>query len=79
MINEQRRGNRIGGVTSAIAGYGKDRLAADQYDQMLQIMAPENYRFGQGQDSKLRRLLQVSPTMQRSFSDLGQRLYNKQG
>lgn len=79
MINEQRRSQRVGGVTSAITGYGKDLMASDQYDQMLQIMAPENYQFGEDRDSLFRRLAQVSPTMKRSFSDLGQRLYNKNG
>ena len=79
LINEQRRSQRIGGVTGAITGYGRDLLAADQYDQMLQIMAPDNFQFGADKDSKFRRALQVSPTMKRSFSDLGQRLFNKQG
>ena len=68
LINEQRRAGRIGGVAGAITGYGRDLLAADQYDQMLQIMAPENYRFGQEKDSPFRRALQVSPTMGRFFN-----------
>ncbi len=67
LINEQRRSGRIQGVAGAITGYGKDRVAADQYDQMLSIMAPENYQLGQDQDSALRRLLQISPTMKRQF------------
>lgn len=68
LINEGRRGNRITGVTNAISGYGKDLMRADQYDQMLQIMAPENYRLGIGDDSLFRQLVQASPTMKRDFT-----------
>jgi len=68
LINEQRRAGRIGGVTGAITGYGKDLMAADQYDQMLQIMAPENYQIGRrGPESGFRKALQISDPMQRYF------------
>ena len=73
LINAQRRSQQIGGVFGAATQYGKDLMSADQYDQMMQIMAPENYQFGQGEDSRLRKILQVSPTMKRFFADLGQR------
>lgn len=67
LINEDRRANRIGGVTNAATGYGRDLMNADQYDQMLQMMAPENYMLSAGKDSGLRKFLQVSRPMQRSF------------
>jgi hypothetical protein len=73
LINEQRRSGRIGGAFGAATQYGKDLMSADQYDQMLKIMAPQNFEIGQGEDSRLRRLLQVSPTAQRFFQDRGQR------
>ena len=34
-------------------------------------MAPENFEIGQGEDSRLRRILQVSPTAQRFFQKRG--------
>jgi len=63
LFNDQRRQNRIGSVTNAVTGYTKDRVAADQYDQMLNMMKPENYEAFASNDSWLRRLMQVSPTM----------------
>ena len=69
MIDADRKDARTAGIMSAITGYGKDRMAADQYDQMLEIATPENYRMGVGQDSSLRRLLGVSPTMKRFFNN----------
>jgi hypothetical protein len=66
-IKEQRRQNRIGGIVDSVTGYGKDLMAADQYDQMLNMMAPENYTPYASRDSRLRRLLQISPEMNIGF------------
>ena len=71
MINADRKDARTSGIMGAITGYGKDRMAADQYDQMLEMATPENYRMGVGKDSPLRRLLGVSPTMKRFFNNTG--------
>jgi len=71
MIDADRRDARTSGIMGAITGYGKDRMAADQYDQMLEIATPENYRIGVGKDSPLRKLLGISPTMKRFFTDTG--------
>lgn len=60
LINEQQRQNRIGSVVDNITGYSKDLLAARQYDQMLNLMAPDNYKptFGD-QDSWFKRFFQL--------------------
>ena len=66
--NQRRKDARLEGITGSITGYTKDLIAADKYDQMLQIMAPDNYSFTQGDDSKLRRFLGISGKMQRTFT-----------
>ncbi len=66
--NQRRKDARLEGITSSITGYTKDLIAADKYDQMLQIMAPDNYSFTMGDDSKLRRFLGISGKMQRTFT-----------
>lgn len=63
LFNEQQRQNRIGSIIDSITGYGRDLMAADQYDQMLQILAPDNYTPYASKDSRLRRILQISPKM----------------
>lgn len=66
-IKEQRRQNRVSGIVDSITGYGQDLMAADQYDQMLNIMAPDNYTPYASKDSILRRILQISPEMNIGF------------
>ena len=63
MINAERKNAQIQGVVDSVTGYAKDRMAADQYDQMIGIMAPDNYGVFKGEDSWLRKALQVSPKM----------------
>lgn len=67
MINQGRKDAQIGGVGEAITGYGKDILAAGQYDQMPNMLAPDNYSIGSGKDSLFRRLFQISPDMKIRF------------
>lgn len=71
MINADRKNARTQGIVGALTGYGKDRLKANQYDQMLEMMTPENYRMGVGKDSWLRNLFGISPDMKRFFVDTG--------
>jgi len=38
-------------------------MAANQYDNMLQIMAPDNYKAVSGKDSVWRKIFGISPDM----------------
>jgi hypothetical protein len=77
LINEQRRQGRIAGVTGAVTGYGKDLLAADKYDQMVEMMKPENYeRMSAGQRHWLLRALGISDKAQIGFVNRGARTAN---
>jgi hypothetical protein len=69
LINQQRRDAQIGGVGSAITGYGKDLMAAGQYDQMINMLSAENpnYDFTKGKDSFFRRFIQASPDINKTF------------
>jgi hypothetical protein len=62
LINQQRRDSQIGGLTSAVTGYGRDLMAANQYDQMIDIIGGNNpnYQITQGPDSPFRRLFQIT-------------------
>ena len=51
----------------AATGYTKDIIAAGQYDQMLQMMAPDNYQLTSGQDKWWKKALQISPDMDMTF------------
>jgi hypothetical protein len=68
LMNQRRKDARLQGIIESATGYTKDLIAADQYDQMLQIMAPENYSFTAGDDSRARRWLGISPKMKRTFT-----------
>jgi len=68
-VNDQRRQNRIGAVTGAVQGYTRDRLAANQYDQMVNMMAPDNYSVQADKDSLFRKLFQISPDQKISFKN----------
>jgi len=63
MMNAERRDAKIQGITDSLVGYGKDRMAANQYDNMLQIMAPDNYKAVSGKDSVWRKIFGISPDM----------------
>jgi hypothetical protein len=71
LINQSRKDARLKGITDSVTGYTRDLIAADQYDQMLQIMAPDNYSLTSGKDSKLRRFMGISPQMERTFKETG--------
>lgn len=68
MINQERKDSQIGGIMDSVTGYARDRMDASQYDNMLQMMTPDNYKATSGQDSKWRRLLQFSPDMNMKLS-----------
>ena len=69
LINQSRRDAQIGGVGSAITGYGKDLMAAGQYDQMINMLSVENpnYDFTKGKDSLFRKIVQASPDVNKKF------------
>ena len=69
LINQSRRDAQIGGVGSAITGYGKDLMAAGQYDQMINMLSAENpnYDFTKGKDSLFRKIVQASPDVNKKF------------
>jgi outer membrane lipoprotein SlyB len=46
LIDDQRRQNRIGAITGAAQGYTRDRQAASQYDQMVNLEIGANPNFG---------------------------------
>lgn len=68
LMNAERKNAKIQGITDSATGYFKDRIAADRYDNMLQMMAPDNYSVVAGQDSKLRKFFDVSPTIKMILS-----------
>lgn len=71
MINQGRSDAQIMGVSDAIQGYGRDLMEADKYDQMINIMAPDNYKPVAGKDSKFRRFMQYSPEFRMKFFNTG--------
>jgi len=73
LINAQRKDAQIGGVGSAITGYGKDLLSAGQYDQMVNMMGANNpnFQIGQGPDSPFKRLFQISKDAKINFRNTG--------
>ena len=74
LINAQRRDQQIGGIFDSVTGYGRDLMAADKYDQMLDIMKPENYDLVATDDSWIRKALGISPKAEMINVDTGQRL-----
>lgn len=66
MINADRRDSRIKGISDSVTGYFKDRLRADQYDTSLHLAAPDNTEWQVGRDSNWRRLLGISPVINRA-------------
>lgn len=77
LINAQRKDQQISGLLGAVTGYGQDLMSADRYDQMLNIMTPENYEAFASDDSKFRRLMQISPEMAMRFRSTGDRTATK--
>lgn len=60
MINAERADARTSGIMDAITGYGRDLMAADQYDTMLKIATPDNYKFVNYNDSPFRKLFGIT-------------------
>lgn len=75
LINEQRRQNRIGAVTSAISGYTKDRQAARTYDQMVNMEMARNPNFllEQQPGSLFNKIFQFTDPASISFRKTGDR------
>ena len=72
LINEQRRAGRIGGVTGAVTGYGKDLLSSSKYDQMMRMMEPDNFKLlAPEQQNWLLRTLGVSDKAVLGFKNTG--------
>ena len=68
MINEQRRAGRIGGVTGAITGYGKDLMASSQYDQMLRMLEPDQFKlYSKEEQGKLLKFFGISDIAELGF------------
>jgi hypothetical protein len=63
MMNTERKDARTQGILDSITGYGRDLMEADKYDQMMNMMTPDNYKAYASKDSPLRRVLQISPEM----------------
>jgi len=78
MFNEQRRGNRIGAVTDAISGYTKDRMAANQFDQQVNMVQGQNPNFNLSQDrsSLFNRIFQFTDPADIKFRNTNDRALN---
>lgn len=71
MINADRKDARTKGIMDSVTGYFRDRMRADQYDNQMAMMTPDNYKAVTGKDSWLRNLLQINPNMNMQFQDTG--------
>lgn len=67
MEDVRRRDVRGKELVGAATGYTKDIIAAGQYDQMLQMMAPDEYELVSGEDKWWKKALQISPEMEMKF------------
>ena len=63
LINQGRKDAQISGVTGAITQYGQDLTSAQQYGNMLHIMAPEDYEIYGKNSSKLGNFFQTPMDM----------------
>ena len=63
MMNTERKDARTQGILDSITGYGRDLMEADKYDQMMNMMTPDNYKAFAVKDSPLRKFLGISPVM----------------
>ena len=61
MINQQRKASRVGAVTGSISQYLRDRQAASQYDQMVNMEMARNPNYS---------LQQADPTFWRRFAGI---------
>ena len=77
LINQGRSDAQFSGVFDAIQGYGRDLMSADRYDQMINIMAPDNYKPTAGKDSWSRRFFQYSPEFRMKFFNTGDRINSR--
>jgi len=78
MFNEQRRGNRIGAITDSISGYTKDRMAANQFDQQVNMVQGQNPNFNLSQDrsSLFNRIFQFTDPAEIKFRNTNDRALN---
>ena len=78
MFNEQRRGNRIGAITDSISGYTKDRMAANQFDQQVNMVQAQNPNFNLSQDrsSLFNRIFQFTDPAEIKFRNTNDRALN---
>jgi len=60
MIADTRRANQIGAITGSISGYMGDLQQAGQYDDMLDMLKPENYIYEQEKLTPLQKFLQMN-------------------
>lgn len=60
MINAERSDARTAGILDSITGYGKDLMAADQYNTMLKIATPDNFKLIATNDKPWKRFLGVN-------------------
>jgi len=63
LMNAERKNAKIQGIMDSATGYLKDRMEANKYDNMLQMMTPDNYAATSGKDSKWRKIFGISPDM----------------
>lgn len=80
MINEQRRGSRIGALTGGVSQYLKDRQSAGQYDQMvnMEMARNPNYSLKQADPTFWRRLAGITdPITDINFTNTGDTVTNR--
>ena len=70
LINAQRRSQQISGVAGAITQYGQDRIAAGQYDQLINMrMADKDFGFTQDDPNFWRRALGITDPASVQFNN----------
>lgn len=70
LINAGRRGQQISGVAGAITQYGQDRVAAGQYDQLINMrMADKDFGFQQDDPTFGRRFFGVTDPARIQFNN----------
>lgn len=80
MIDQARKDAQIGGIVDSIQGYGQDLMDARMQDQMLQVMAPENYKATYGdEDTLFKQIFQIPRKLDMGFVNTGDTLSGEQG
>jgi hypothetical protein len=75
LINQQRRDAQITGVGSAITGYGKDLVAANQYEDQMDLLSAENpdFNFGQEEEKWWNKTFGITPKTRVNIFNTGRR------